>query len=152
MLRICLAGATGWAGCALARSIAEAPDLELVAAVARKHAGRLLGEVLGEPRLTGRICASAVEALEHPCDVLVEYTKPDSARNNIGGALERGTHVVVGTCGLTDDDFVPEAALTRTRTGRCSRYERSPRSSARIVAWIRSSISDSEAAAQTEAH
>ena len=114
-LRICLAGATGWAGSELARGIAKSADLELVAAVARRHAGRVLGEVLGEPRLAGRIHASAAEALASPCDVFVEYTKPDSARTNIMAALEHGAHVVVGTSGLTESDYAQIDALARKR-------------------------------------
>jgi len=86
-LKVCVAGATGWAGSELARSIAKAPDLALVAAVARKHAGRDLGDVLGEPRLKARVHASAAEALTEPCDVFVEYTKPDVAKGNILYAL-----------------------------------------------------------------
>ena len=105
MLKVCLAGATGWAGSELARSIAKTADLTLVAAVARKHAGRVLGEVLDEPRLTGHIYGSAAEALANSCDVFVEYTKPDTAKTNVLTALERGAHVVVGTSGLTDEDF-----------------------------------------------
>ena len=105
VLKVCLAGATGWAGSELARSIAKTADLTLVAAVARKHAGRVLGEVLDEPRLTGHIYGSAAEALANSCDVFVEYTKPDTAKTNILTALERGAHVVVGTSGLTDEDF-----------------------------------------------
>jgi len=113
VLKVCLAGATGWAGSELARSIARTADLALVAAVARKHAGRVLGEVLGEPHLTGRIYASAEEALANPCDVFVEYTKPDSARTNILTALEHGAHVVVGTSGLTEGDFAQIDVLAR---------------------------------------
>jgi 4-hydroxy-tetrahydrodipicolinate reductase len=105
MIRVCLAGATGWAGSELARSIAKTEDLALVAAVSRKHAGRGLGEVLGEPRLTCPVYPSAEEALASPCDVFVEYTKPDSARTNILAALARGAHVVVGTSGLTEQDY-----------------------------------------------
>jgi 4-hydroxy-tetrahydrodipicolinate reductase len=112
-LRVCLAGATGWAGSELARSIAETADLDLVAAVGRKHAGHVLGEVLGEPRLTGLIYASAAEALANPCDVFVEYTKPDSAKANILAALEHGAHVVVGTSGLTESDFAEIDVLAR---------------------------------------
>ena len=37
-LKVCLAGATGWAGSELARGIAGTPGLNVVAAVARKHA------------------------------------------------------------------------------------------------------------------
>lgn len=95
MIKVCLAGATGWAGSELARSIANTPDVALVAAVSRKHAGRGLGEVLGEPRLTCPVYRSAKEALVNPCDVFIEYTKPDTAKASILAALERGIHVVV---------------------------------------------------------
>ena len=101
LIRVCLAGATGWAGSELARSIAKTADLALVAAVSRKHAGRSLGEALGEPRLTCPVYSSATEALVNPCDVFVEYTKPESAKANILTALTRGSHAVVGTSGLT---------------------------------------------------
>ncbi|HVN35475.1 MAG TPA: 4-hydroxy-tetrahydrodipicolinate reductase [Casimicrobiaceae bacterium] len=114
-LRVCVAGATGWAGSELARAIAKAPDLALVAAIARRHAGRVLGDVLGEPQLTARVHASAAAALTEPCDVFVEYTKPDVARRNIVCALERGAHVVVGTSGLTEDDYAQIDALARVK-------------------------------------
>lgn len=114
MIKVCLAGATGWAGSELARGIATADDLSLVAAVGRSQAGRSLGDVLGEPRLAACVvAASAVEALATPCDVFVEYTKPDSAKGNIVAALERGAHVVVGTSGLTDNDYAQIDAVAR---------------------------------------
>ena len=72
-----------------------------------------LGEVVGEPLLTGHIYASAAEALATPCDVFVEYTKPDTARTNVLTALEHGAHVVVGTSGLTDSDFAQIDVLAR---------------------------------------
>ncbi len=114
-LKICLAGATGWAGSELARGIAAAADLSLVAAVARRHAGQKLGDVLGGSRLDAPILASAAEALAQPCDVFVEYTKPDSAKANILAALEHGAHVVVGTSGLTDADYAQIDAVARER-------------------------------------
>jgi 4-hydroxy-tetrahydrodipicolinate reductase len=114
-IRVCLAGATGWAGSELARAIAATSDISLVAAVARRAAGRTLGDALGEPRLTCPVFASAAEALAHPCDVFVEYTKPDTAKKNILAALERGTHVVVGTSGLTDADYAEVDAAARAR-------------------------------------
>ena len=43
-IRVCLAGATGWAGSALSRGIFEASDMELVAAISRSHAEQILGE------------------------------------------------------------------------------------------------------------
>ena len=105
VIKVCLAGATGWAGSELARSIAKTADIALVAAVSRQHAGRGLGEVLGESSLTCPIYSSAAEALANSCDVFVEYTKPDSAKSNILTALQCGAHVVVGTSGLSDGDF-----------------------------------------------
>jgi 4-hydroxy-tetrahydrodipicolinate reductase len=104
-IKVCLAGATGWAGSELARAIGRTADVVLVGAVSRKHAGHALGEVLGEPRLDCPVHASAAAALVNPCDVFVEYTKPDCAKANILTALEHGAHVVVATSGLTDDDF-----------------------------------------------
>ena len=113
VLKVCLAGATGWAGSELARAMARTADLTVVAGVSRKQAGRVLGEVLGEPRLTGLLYASSAEALAQPCDVFVEYTQPDAAKANILAALERGAHVVVGTSGLTDRDFAEIDGLAR---------------------------------------
>src|SRR5262249_39191600 len=115
MIRVCLAGATGWAGSELARGIARATDLSLVAAVARRHAGEVLGDILHEPRLAGRIFASASEALATPCDVFVEYTKPDSAKANVLAALRHGAHIVVGTSGLADADFAEIDAVAQER-------------------------------------
>jgi 4-hydroxy-tetrahydrodipicolinate reductase len=116
-IRVCLAGATGWAGSELARAIAKADDIKLVAAVSRAHSGRSLAEVLGDPRLACPVYRSAAEALVNPCDVLVEYTKPDSAKSNVVAALEGGAHVVVGTSGLTEADYaeINEVAHTEQR-------------------------------------
>ena len=116
-LRVCLAGATGWAGSELARGIAKSPDLTLVAAISRTHAGRVLGDVLGEPSLDCRVHASAADALSEPCDVFVEYTRPESAKVHVLTALAHGAHVVVGTSGLTADDFaeIDEVAVEHAR-------------------------------------
>ena len=104
-IRICLAGATGWAGSALARGIAQLDDIEIVAAVSRTHAQRILGDVLAEPRLTCPIYTTAQEALVHPWDVFFDYTKPAVAKANCMVALHQGAHVVIGTSGLSDADY-----------------------------------------------
>lgn len=114
-LRVCLAGATGWAGSELARGIAAAPDLQLVAAVARRSAGLALGDVLGEPRLAAPVFAATAQALATPCDVFVEYTKPESAKANVLAAIGAGAHVVVGTSGLGDADYAEIDAAARAR-------------------------------------
>jgi len=113
--KVCLAGATGWAGSELARSIAKTSDVALVAAVSRRNAGRSLGDVLDEPLLACPVYASVDEALAKPCDVFVEYTQPDSAKTHVLAALERGAHVVLGTSGLTEEDYAELDLLARKR-------------------------------------
>ena len=112
-IRVVRAGAAGWAGSELARGIGASDDLSLVAGVSRSHAGKRLSEVLNDPRLQAELFASAAEALARPCDVFVEYTKPASAKANILLALQRGAHVVVGTSGLTDEDYAEIDAAAR---------------------------------------
>jgi 4-hydroxy-tetrahydrodipicolinate reductase len=114
-IKVCLAGATGWAGSELARGLAKTEDLRLVAAISRANAGRSLAEVLAEPRLDCPVYASAAAALARPCDVFVEYTKPDTAKENILAALEHGAHVVVGTSGLSDADYAEIDGVARQR-------------------------------------
>ena len=116
-IRVCLAGATGWAGSAVARGIAQTEDITVTAGISRTHAGRDLGEVLGEPRLSCPIHATAAEALVRPCDVFFEFTKPEAARANVLAALEAGAHAVIGTSGLTDADY-DEIAAAADKHGR----------------------------------
>ncbi len=104
-IRICVAGAAGWAGSALSRGIFEAPDLELIAAISRSHAGKILGDVLDINGLAAPVFGTVTEALKTSPDVFVEYTKPDVAKFHILSALRDGAHVVVGTSGLGDDDY-----------------------------------------------
>jgi len=112
-IRVCLAGATGWAGSAVAHAIAQLDDMTLVSAVSRTHAGKILGDVLGDPRLTCQIYATTEEALvAQPCDVFFEFTKPDVAKSNVLTALEHRVHVVIGTSGLTDSDYAEITAAS----------------------------------------
>ena len=114
-LRIIVAGATGWAGSALARGIATADDMRLVGAVGRRAAGRRLGDMLQESRLDCLVHGSAAEALAAPADVFVEFTKPEAAKANILAAVAAGCHAVVGTSGLTDADYDEIDRVARER-------------------------------------
>jgi 4-hydroxy-tetrahydrodipicolinate reductase len=106
-VRVCLAGATGWAGSELARGIAATSDVQVVSGVSRTHAGT---SVAGVP-----IFATVGEALAIECDVLVEYTSAATAAANIRTALEHDLHVVVGSSGVTDAQFAELDALARGR-------------------------------------
>jgi len=104
-IRVCVAGATGWAGSELSRGVFADPDMMLVAAVSRHHAGELLGEVLGIEKLVAPVFSTAAEALKSGPDVFVEYTRPEIAKANVLAALKAGAHVVIGTSGLGEEDY-----------------------------------------------
>jgi 4-hydroxy-tetrahydrodipicolinate reductase len=105
MIRVILAGATGWVGRALVPAIAASGDLKLVAAVSRSAAGRDAGEAIGGAPLGLTVVATLAEALNVPSDVLVDYTKPDVVGRNTREAIAAGRHVVIGTSGLGADDY-----------------------------------------------
>lgn len=104
-LKVCVAGATGWAGSELCKGIHTAADMALVSAVSRTHAGKNLGDVIGVAGLNTPIFATVEDALATSPDVLVEYTKPDAAKQHVLSALRRGVPVVVGTSGLSNEDY-----------------------------------------------
>ncbi|MCK0198209.1 4-hydroxy-tetrahydrodipicolinate reductase [Ancylobacter sp. 6x-1] len=114
-LRIILSGATGWTGAALARAILAAPDLTLVAAVARTAAGRDIGEALGGAPAGLLISGSLDEALKVPADVLIDYTRADLAKAHVLAGLDAGLHVVVGTSGLDAADYAEIDARAREK-------------------------------------
>jgi 4-hydroxy-tetrahydrodipicolinate reductase len=103
-LSVCVAGATGWTGSAIADAVAAAGDLDLRSAVSRSAAG---GELHGAP-----VHASVEEALDG-VDVLVDYTSHDVAKGHALTALARGVAVVMGTSGLTAADFAEIDAAAR---------------------------------------
>jgi 4-hydroxy-tetrahydrodipicolinate reductase len=98
MLRVVIAGVTGWTGAPLARAVDAAPDLELAAGVARRD-----GDY-----------PSVAEALAAvPADVVVDYTSAAAVRSNVDAALAAGAHVVVGSSGLSETDYAEIDAAAR---------------------------------------
>ena len=80
-LKVSVIGAAGRMGSEVCRAVEAAPDLQLM--------GRYdLGDDLGD--LGG-------------ADVVVEFSVPDSSAVNVARCIDRGTHVVVGTTGWTQD-------------------------------------------------
>ncbi|MEX2629612.1 MAG: 4-hydroxy-tetrahydrodipicolinate reductase [Tistlia sp.] len=114
MTRICLAGATGWTGRAVAAAALDAEDVTLVGAVARRSAGQDLGEALGRAPAGLEIAASVEAALAAAeADVLVDYTHPSAVKDHALTALARGVSVVVGTSGLIAEDYAELDAAAR---------------------------------------
>jgi 4-hydroxy-tetrahydrodipicolinate reductase len=91
MIRVCVAGVTGWTGRAVAEAVEAATDLELVSGVARSDPARF---------------SSVAEALDAvPADVLVDYTHAGVVKANVLAAVERGVGVVVGSSGMSAADY-----------------------------------------------
>jgi 4-hydroxy-tetrahydrodipicolinate reductase len=103
-LTVCIAGATGWTGQALARAVLEADDLTLGSAVSRSAAGKDLGEALGGEPLGVAVHGSVAEALDG-VDVLIDYTDVAVVKANALAAIAAGVGAVIGTSGLTAADF-----------------------------------------------
>jgi 4-hydroxy-tetrahydrodipicolinate reductase len=100
-IRVCVAGITGWTGRAFAEAVDRADDLELVAGVSRSDPSSF---------------SSVAEALDAvAADVLVDYTHAEAVRGNVLAAVERGVGVVVGSSGLSADDYAEIDALARER-------------------------------------
>jgi len=115
VLRVCLAGATGWTGRAIARGVIAAPDLELKSAVSRSAAGRDLGAALDQEPLGVPVHGDAAEALDG-VDVLVDFTSVEAVKRHALAAIDAGVAVVIGTSGLTAEDFHVIDAAARERS------------------------------------
>ena len=90
-IRVCVAGITGWTGRPIAAAIREEEDLELVAGVSRSDPASY---------------SSVPEALDEvQADVLVDFTHAAVVKENVSSAIERGVNVVIGTSGLSSDDY-----------------------------------------------
>jgi 4-hydroxy-tetrahydrodipicolinate reductase len=82
-LRVGVLGAQGRMGAEVVRAVEGAPDLQLVAAIAR------------DDPLTALTDAG--------CEVVVEFTHPGAVMANLEFLVRHGIHAVVGTTGFDDD-------------------------------------------------
>jgi 4-hydroxy-tetrahydrodipicolinate reductase len=90
MIRVAVAGAAGRMGRTVCAAVEGAEDLELT--------GR------ADPAL-----GVELTAVLDDCDVVVDFTRPDSVLDNARAALAAGRHVVIGTTGF-DIEALGEAA------------------------------------------
>ena len=84
MIRVAVAGAAGRMGGMVCDTVSAADDLQL----------------------TGRadpVLDTSVAQVLGDADVLVDFTRPDTALDNAVAALEAGVHVVIGTSGFDMD-------------------------------------------------
>ncbi len=104
MIQVSIAGATGWTGRPIAEAVLAADDLTLRSAVSRSAAGRDLGEVWGLAPLELMVHGRVEDALDG-VDVLVDYTSHETVKANVLTAIRAGVGVVIGSSGLSADDF-----------------------------------------------
>jgi 4-hydroxy-tetrahydrodipicolinate reductase len=103
-INLCIAGATGWTGSAIADGALAAPDITLKSAVARASAGQDLGTALGREAIGVPVFGEVAEALDG-VDVLVEFTSGDHAKQLALSAIGQGVSPVIGSSGLAAADF-----------------------------------------------
>ncbi len=95
-IRVGVAGASGRMGATVCDAVDGASDLVL--------AGRA-DPVLDAP----------LEAILGDVDVVVDFTRPDTAQANAEACLAAGVHVVIGTSGFDQDAVARAAAGSRAR-------------------------------------
>jgi 4-hydroxy-tetrahydrodipicolinate reductase len=96
MIRVAVAGAAGRMGQMVCATVEEADGMELV--------GR------ADPLLDTSVADVLGDA-----DVLVDFTRPDTALDNARAALQAGVHVVIGTSGFDLDGLQAAAASSSAK-------------------------------------
>ncbi|HEY7150335.1 MAG TPA: 4-hydroxy-tetrahydrodipicolinate reductase [Solirubrobacterales bacterium] len=106
MIRVVVSGAAGRMGEAVCEAVAEADDMEL--------AGR------ADPSLDAPLAAALEDA-----DVVVDFTTPAAALDNVRACLAADVHAVVGTTGF-DLDELKSAAEQAAGDGKATRVFAAP--------------------------
>jgi 4-hydroxy-tetrahydrodipicolinate reductase len=105
MRRVAVLGAVGRMGSAVCTAVLEAPDLLLVAAVDPAGAGRPLRDVAGPSAGALEIGGGIESVAEAGAEVVVDFTVPQAARENLRWCAEHGLHAVCGTTGFDAGDI-----------------------------------------------
>ncbi len=106
MLKVVVLGADGRMGREVVKAVLREEDLSLVGAIDTRNHGEDIGTlVTGTPcRVT--VAGNLGRVLEETCaDVAVDFTTPDSVRQNLSIILKHRVNAVVGTTGLSEKDI-----------------------------------------------
>ena len=106
--KVGVVGAGGRMGLEVCRTVSEAADLELVAAIDPGHVGA---------DACGLTVVGEVNALaDLGAEVVVDFTIAEAVRHNVTHYAAQGIHAVIGTSGLSEDD-VTEIATHFSESG-----------------------------------
>lgn len=107
-LNISIAGITGKVGKALAEEVVSKNELNLISGISQSNTTLKFNNV-SVPSFD-----TITQLLAHSVpDVLIDYSSPLIVKKQVLKAIENGVHVVIGTSGLSNDDYdeIHEAAL-----------------------------------------
>lgn len=108
MIKVAVVGALGKMGRATVMAVSRDPELDLTWAVdVAGGQGAMLPVDGGEIEVV-----ESIQALEaDPPEVIVDFTQASAAVENVGWALRKGVHCVVGTTGIGEKDLERIKAL-----------------------------------------
>lgn len=98
MIRVLVSGAKGRMGSCVVEAVAAADDLQMAGCYAPFHGGQTVSCADGD-----FVCSDDLPSLIDACDpdVMVDFSQPDAALENIACALSKGVCVVTGTTGVS---------------------------------------------------
>jgi 4-hydroxy-tetrahydrodipicolinate reductase len=105
VIKVGVFGAAGRMGRTVCGAVVSDPDTTLVAAVDPHHGGLDIRNVTGVD-VPGLLVGGGTDAMgDAGVEVVVDFTEAAAARENLAWCAANGVHAVVGTTGLTEDDY-----------------------------------------------
>lgn len=116
MTRIVVAGAAGRMGSRIAALSREYHELKLTGAFEKKGhnaVGKDIGSVIGVGEIGIKISESLADIIDNS-DVIIDFTTPNSTKENVKVASKKGRAMVIGTTGLSKEDMKEIEPLLRS--------------------------------------
>ncbi|WP_367331367.1 4-hydroxy-tetrahydrodipicolinate reductase [Sphingobacterium multivorum] len=114
MKKVFIAGATGWVGKELSKAIVASSDYTLVGGLSRSEEN--LSDILGLDQAVIPLFDSIEKAIEKvDYDILIDFTSPKIAKENIIASIKNGKNSIVGTSGLSDLEYEEIGSLAEEK-------------------------------------
>jgi 4-hydroxy-tetrahydrodipicolinate reductase len=105
-------------GSLVCRTVADDPEMVLVAAIDRARVGEPIGALIDHPELDEVRVSDDLDALlQADVEVAVDFTHPDSVVDDVRWCIAQAVDLVVGTTGITAADLDAFAAGLSDRGG-----------------------------------